>query len=112
MLKKAQIALVSLTAAFICILLGFFMGRSTLERKYIRPENQVTITQASGKLDINSATVNQLQMLPGIGPVLAQSIIQYRQNNGSFASVDELLSVPGIGEKRLNEIIDYITVGG
>lgn len=112
MLKKAQIALVSLTAAFICILLGFFIGRSTLQNAPDGPDSQGVVTQGSGKIDINSATVSELQMLPGIGPVLAQGIVEYRQNNGPFASVDELIRVSGIGEIRLKEITDYITVGG
>ena len=58
------------------------------------------------------ADTEQLTALPGIGEVLAQRIIAYREENGSFLSTDELKNVEGIGEKRLEAILDLITVGG
>ncbi|MBC7328507.1 ComEA family DNA-binding protein [bacterium] len=62
------------------------------------------------KVDLNTATVDELSSLPGIGPSLAKRIIQYRQFQGRFNSVEELLNVPGIGEKKLERIRDYIEV--
>ena len=50
--------------------------------------------------------------LPGIGDVLAQRIVDYRLENGSFSTLEELLNVEGIGKKRLEEIMDMITLGG
>ena len=50
--------------------------------------------------------------LPGIGEVLAERILNFREEHGNFSSVDELLNVEGIGKKRLEEILDLITVGG
>lgn len=50
--------------------------------------------------------------LPGIGEVLARRILAYRDQNGSFSTVEELLNVDGIGKKRLEEIWDLITIGG
>jgi competence protein ComEA len=52
-------------------------------------------------LDINSATLEQFKELKGIGPVLAQRILDYRQKNGPFAVVDDLIKVAGIGEKKM-----------
>ena len=56
---------------------------------------------ASGPVHLNSATLEQLDTLPGVGPVTAQKIIDYRLQHGGFGSVDELDAVPGIGPARL-----------
>jgi competence protein ComEA len=61
-------------------------------------------------INLNTATAEQLEAIPGIGPVLAQRIIEYRQTHGRFQSVDELLEVHGIGAKRLESMRPYVTV--
>jgi competence protein ComEA len=58
----------------------------------------------SGPVHLNSATVEQLDELPGVGPVTAQKIIDYRTQHGGFGSVDELDAVPGIGPARLADL--------
>ena len=63
------------------------------------------------KLDLNTATAAQLQLLPGIGEKLSAAIVAWREEHGPFQKVEELLRVPGIGEKRLAEIRDLVTAG-
>ena len=65
----------------------------------------------NGPLDINRATAEELQRLPGIGPALADQIVRTRERRGSFASSDDLRAVPGIGPRKLDGIRDLITVG-
>ncbi len=62
-------------------------------------------------VDLNTATPRQLDGLPGIGPVLAGRIVEYRQRRGGFHSVSELRSVSGIGEKRYSVLKDLVTAG-
>lgn len=64
----------------------------------------------SGPLNINTATAAQLETLDGIGQVLAQRIVDYRNANGPFASVDDLLEVNGIGPGILETIRPQITI--
>ena len=64
----------------------------------------------SGPLDLNRATVEELVELPGIGPVLAERIVAFREEHGPFRSVEDLLQVPGIGEATLEALRPYITV--
>ena len=62
-------------------------------------------------IDINKASAAALDLLPGIGPVLAERIVAYREANGDFLLPEDLLSVEGIGEATLEELREYITVG-
>ena len=64
----------------------------------------------SAPLDLNTATVEQLDTLPGVGEVTAGRIIAYRSAH-PFTSVDELLEVPGIGQRRFDQLKDLVTVG-
>jgi len=63
---------------------------------------------AAAPVQLSTATLEQLDSLPGVGPVTAQKILDYRQKHGAFQSVDELDAVPGIGPKRLEQLHELV----
>ena len=63
------------------------------------------------RININIASRSELMDLPGIGSVLAERIVDYRQRNGPFSSIEDIRNVSGIGEKRFEAVEDKITVG-
>ena len=121
-MKTSQKLLVALTIAFSAFILGLFTGRN-LNRTPVQIQSLPTVTVAAetathaaptepGILNINTASSEQLQTLPGIGPVIADRIVAYRDEFGLFESVGELMNVSGIGEKKLEAIWDLVTMGG
>jgi len=62
----------------------------------------------AGPVHLNTATLEQLDALPGVGPVTAQKILDFRQEHGAFGSVDELDAIPGIGPARLEQLRDLV----
>jgi competence protein ComEA len=62
-----------------------------------------------GPVSLSSATVEELDELPGVGPITAQKIVDYRAEHGPFASVDDLDAVPGIGPTRIEQLRDLVT---
>ena len=123
-MKSSQKLLVGLTLVFTAFIAGLFAGRNlnrtpvqiqalpavTIAATEGAPEN--TAPTQPGILDLNTATSDQLQTLPGIGPVIANRIIAYREEVGAFESVGELMNVSGIGEKKLEAVWDLVTIGG
>lgn len=67
---------------------------------------------SQGVINVNKASAEQLQLLPRVGPSLAGRILEFRQKNGDFHSVDELQAVRGIGEKSLETLRPYLSVKG
>ena len=65
---------------------------------------------AADKINLNNASAEQLQMLDGVGPATASAIVEYREANGGFESVNELKSVKGIGDKKMQSLSDDVTV--
>ena len=75
-------------------------------------EETTVITESgkSDKVNINTATLDELDKLPGIGPVIAQRILDYREEHGRFETIYDIANVSGIGAKKLSALLDLITV--
>jgi competence protein ComEA len=73
-------------------------------------EVKTSVEQAEDKLDLNSASLGELEELPGIGEELAKRIVDYREKNGPFTSIEDVMNVAGIGKKKFESIKDKICV--
>lgn len=71
----------------------------------------ITNPGTSEKININTASSAKLEELPGIGPVLAQNIIEYREKIGGFKSIEQIMDVDGIGEKKFDAMKNMIRIG-
>jgi competence ComEA-like helix-hairpin-helix protein len=87
-------------------------SKSTPAKQTEEKATKPTEPKVAFPVNINTASAQELAMLPGIGEVFAQNITAYREANGNFLTPEELLNVEGIGPSRLEAILDYITVGG
>ena len=67
-------------------------------------------TDSGEQISLNSATLEELERLPGVGPSMAGRILAYRQQSGGFAKIDDLTLVPGIGPKKLAKITPFVTL--
>ena len=128
MKNKVSVLLAVVTALFVGFTLGLFVGRNTGSGTVtlaVSPQMQTAPTTAapaaaetvpeetvSFPVNINTADVDTLTALPGIGRVLAERIVAYRRQNDPFRAVEEIMKVEGIGEKKAEAILDLITVGG
>ena len=61
-------------------------------------------------LNLNTASPKQLEALPGIGPVLAKRIVEFRDKKGGYKRIEELLAIPGVSEKKWKVLCQYLTV--
>ena len=111
---RTELILLGLTAVFLGVLWGVSArDRAASESVTVSTETDLPPEEIELVLvDLNTAGVEELTTLPGIGESLAKRIIDYRTAHGPFESPEGLLEVSGIGEKKLEELRDYITVDG
>lgn len=129
-MKKPKVhILVMVTLVFAAFTAGLYLGRScsaapvtvsippsmqTLPPETTEPV-EVPTEETQGitfPIHINLAEKEEFMALPGIGEVLAQRILDYREENGPFPSVEALMNVEGIGKKRMEDMLELITIGG
>jgi comEA protein len=97
--KKVTISLM----LFLC--LGLAIGPLSLQAQQSGAQKV-----SAEKVNLNTATAEQLQALPGIGPAAAKNILEYRKKAGKFNRIEEIINVKGIGEKKFLKIKDRLTV--
>jgi competence ComEA-like helix-hairpin-helix protein len=94
---KCRIAFVRTVYLFAALLI--FVGEAHSQK-----------TPPAAPLDLNSATVEQLQQLPGIGPTIAKAIVRFREKSGPLQRVDDLLAVRGVSKTKLEKMRPYVVV--
>lgn len=112
-LSKGEKAVLGVTAALLLAMGGHhLLSQRTVTVESVPPPVAAPETDASARLDVNTAGLEELMSLPGIGETRAQAILDYRAEHGPFAYAEELIRVPGIGERTLREFIHLVTAGG
>ena len=121
MKNKSVVVFSAAIVIFVSFILGFLIGRNTGNSNVIVSYNKTTTTTpisstnqsvSVNKININTADESLLCELPGIGPKIAQRIIEYRQEHGPFKTIQEITNVSGIGDKTFQSLESLITVGG
>ena len=114
------------SGVFCCMLVvlgicfGFLFGYNaasssftvTVEPTEAQQTDETTVEESKpqGPVDLNTATEEELECLPGIGPALVEDLVAYRQENGPFTMIDQIKNVSGIGEKKFAQMKPYIKV--
>lgn len=127
-ISRYETAALGLTAAFVLFTGGWFFSSQTQHEPYTVTVQQTQSSVSSSsqaeepgdsrtesllegeRIPLNSADVYDLDRLPGIGPVKAQAIVDYREEYGPFRSVEQLLEVSGIGQATLEGLLDYVSL--
>ena len=115
-IRRSTVIFIIIAAVYLLVCAAVYIGKDIRERdSYVKVTPIETRaspdewTEAE-KININTATADELCRISGIGEVTATKIIEYRENNNGFSSVDDLLNVSGIGEKTLKKIKPYLKV--
>ena len=109
--KATKIVLICILLC-VAVYIGVFIGRSSIgDHVFTSSDSQTDGKNADGKININTASAEELEQIPGITPKIANSIIQYRREYGKFITLLELVEVDGISRSLYDSIKIYITIG-
>ena len=106
-MKKSTLIYLSVTLLFLIVIVGFFTWRQSSTGYALIDDPDRSIE----KIDLNTATADQLKQIPGIGDVLAQRIVDYREVNGPFSQVEDIQNVKGVGASLLKRFLTYSKAG-
>ncbi len=110
--KKWKLLLIGIGLLFIGFMIGYLVGNSpAVDGKRVLSVSDVQESSASEEtISLNSATKEDLMRLPQIGEKTAERIIEYRESQGGFQSLEELKNVKGIGDKTYEQILPFLTL--
>lgn len=127
-LSAAELAVIGVTAVLLALMLGWRLGSDSVRQlnaqaaasPALSPAPEASPSAPEGDegspapvlVDINTAGLEELMLLPGIGQVRAQAILDWREEHGPFKYVEDLIQVPGIGEGILEGLMDQAIAGG
>ncbi|MDW8367242.1 MAG: helix-hairpin-helix domain-containing protein [Abditibacteriales bacterium] len=109
-MRRVSLVWVGLVMTFVCGPL--LAGETKKEAPKASPKPAAAKEAGPGVVNINTATKEELMLLPGIGKATAEAILAYRKEKGNFKTVDDLKNVKGIGDKKLAALKPYLTVTG
>lgn len=98
------------TKSILFTLLAVFLLASLPVQAQQASESGSAVQEAPKKVDLNTAPAEALQEIPGIGPKMAQRILDFRTENGPFKKIEDLMNVKGIGEKKFERIRSWLTL--
>ncbi len=114
--KYKIMPIIMTTTICVTLIAGILIGRSTytysFQRNTVPAEKSATQPESIGKININTADVDDFMILDGIGPTIAERIVDHRSNHGPFEKIEDIMNVKGIGKVTFSKIADYITTGG
>ena len=106
--RRADLSLVNLAAQVSDGSQVVVPRREVVESGAASEAGESSVGAPGGPVHLNTATLDELDALPGVGPVTAQKILDYREQHGAFSSIDDLDAIPGIGPARLEQLRELV----